>query len=53
MRKIAINYRGLLSGPILNVYRKKFREVGSVRAVNLDGQQTLEIRISGRHLDLF
>jgi hypothetical protein len=50
---MAISDRGLHSGPILNVYRKKFREVGSVRTVNLDGQQTLDIRISGRYLDLF
>jgi hypothetical protein len=38
MRQIAINDRGQISGPIRNVYRKKFREVDSVRAVNLDGK---------------
>jgi len=33
---MAKNDGGHLSGTIRNVYRKKFREVDSVRAVNLD-----------------
>jgi hypothetical protein len=36
MRQMAKNDGGQLSGPIQNVYRKKFREVDLVRAVNLD-----------------
>ena len=37
MRQLAKHDGGQLSGPIRNVYRKKFTEVDSVRAVNLGG----------------